>query len=115
MSSLDAVPEKSVTLDYEPQRDSGSFKWWVVFMLWMICFLNNGDRQAISAIFPKLSALYGFNKFQLGLIGSSFAWVYAFGSPIAGYVGDRLKRKNLILGGCFFWSAITMATGLCSK
>jgi MFS family permease len=113
---LDAVSEMKAAPS-EPARDpptGGAFKWWVVFMLWMVCFLNNGDRYSISAIFPKLSALYGFDKVQLGLIGSSFAWVYAFGSPIAGYIGDRVKRKNLILGGCFFWSIITMATGGCS-
>jgi MFS family permease len=95
--------------------DSGPFKWWVVFMLWFVCFLNNGDRQAIFSIFPKLSSIYGFSKVELGLIGSAFMWVYAFGSPIAGYVGDHLKRKNLVLGGCFFWSLITMATGWCSQ
>ena len=101
-------------LDYyrNPNR---TFKWWVVFMLWFVCFLNNGDRQAIFSIFPKLSSLYGFDKVQLGLIGSAFMWVYSFGSPVAGYVGDHLKRKNLILGGCFFWSLITGSTAWCSK
>ncbi len=102
-------------LEYAAPADSALFKWWVVVMLWFVCFLNNGDRQAIFAIFPKLSSAYHFDKVQLGLIGSAFMWVYAFGSPIAGYVGDRLKRKNLILGGCFFWSLVTMATGWCTQ
>jgi MFS family permease len=117
MSSLDAVPEDPPALAYRSpeSRESGSFKWWVVFMLWFVCFLNNGDRQAIAAIFPKLAQLYHFDKVQLGLIGSAFMWVYAIGSPISGYIGDRLKRKNLILGGCAFWSFITISTGWCSK
>ena len=84
-------------------------------MLWFVCFLNNGDRQAIFSIFPKLTSIYGFDKVQLGFIGSAFMWVYAFGSPIAGYVGDRLERKKLILGGCLFWSLVTMTTGWCSR
>jgi MFS family permease len=84
-------------------------------MLWFVCFLNNGDRQAISAILPKLQDEFGFSAAQLGLIGSAFMWVYAANSPIAGYLGDRLRRKDLILGGCFFWSVIAAVTGLCSK
>ena len=42
------------------------------------------------------------------LIGSAFMWVYAFGAPLAGFIGDRVRRKDLILGGCLFWSAVTL-------
>jgi Sugar phosphate permease len=79
---------------------STSYKWWVVFMLWFICFFNYADRQAIFAVFPKLKEEFGFDKVQLGLIGSAFMWVYAAGAPLAGFIGDRVRRKDLILGGC---------------
>src|SRR5438445_9846748 len=85
---------------------SPSYKWWVVFMLWFICFFNYADRQAIFAVFPTLKAEFHFDTVQLGLIGSAFMWVYAFGAPIAGYIGDRVRRKDLILGGCLFWSGV---------
>jgi MFS family permease len=98
-----------------PAATRGAYKWWVVFMLWFVCFLNYADRQAISAIFPKLQQEFGFDKEQLGLIGSAFMWVYAFGAPLAGYIGDRVRRKELILGGCVFWSLITVLTGRCAK
>ena len=84
-------------------------------MLWFVCFFNYADRQAIFAVFPKLKAEFGFDKVQLGLIGSAFMWVYAAGAPFAGLIGDRLRRKDLILGGCFFWSLITVMTGWCGK
>jgi MFS family permease len=84
-------------------------------MLWFVCFFNYTDRQAISSVFPKLKDEFGFTKVQLGLIGSAFMYVYAFGSPIAGYLGDRMRRKDLILGGCLFWSAVTVLTGWCGK
>src|SRR3954447_20880702 len=107
------------TLNYQPQpgaREPGSsYKWWVVFMLWFVCFLNYADRQAISAIFPKLEQEFGFTKTQLGLIGSAFMWVYAAGAPLAGLIGDRARRKDLILGGCLFWSFVTITTGWCAK
>jgi MFS family permease len=103
-------------IDYAaPPGVSPNYKWWVVVMLWFVCFLNNGDRQAISAILPKLQDEFHFSNAQLGLIGSAFMWVYAANSPIAGYLGDKLRRKDLILGGCFFWSLVAAATGLCSR
>ena len=94
---------------------SASYKWWVVFMLWFICFFNYADRQAIFAVFPELKEEFGFDKVQLGLIGSAFMWVYAAGAPLAGFIGDRVRRKDLILGGCLFWSFVTITTGWCSK
>src|SRR5262249_26338794 len=96
-------------------RPKPSYKWWVVFMLWFICFFNYADRQAISSVFPKLKEEFGFAKVQLGLIGSAFMWLYAFGAPVAGYVSDRWRRKDLILGGCLFWSFVTWMTGWCSR
>jgi MFS family permease len=92
-----------------------NYKWWVVFMLWFICLFNYADRQAIFSVFPKLKSEFGFSKEQLGLIGSAFMWVYAAGAPFAGFIGDRFRRKDLILGGCVFWSLITMLTGQCSR
>jgi MFS family permease len=92
-----------------------NYKWSVVGMLWLVCVFNYGDRQAFSAVFPKLTSEFGFTAVQLGLMGSAFAWVYAFGSPIAGFIGDRMGRKALILGGCAFWSVATALTGLCSS
>jgi len=94
---------------------SGGYKWWVVFMLWFVCFFNYADRQAIFAVFPKLKEEFGFDNVQLGFIGSAFMWVYALGAPAAGIICDRFRRKDLILGGCLFWSFVTITTGWCSK
>ena len=94
---------------------AGRYRWWVVFMLWFVCFFNYADRVSIAAVFPKLKEEFGFDPVQLGLIGSAFAWVYAAGAPFAGYIADRVSRKNLILGGCLFWSGVTMLTGGCAR
>ena len=84
-------------------------------MLWCVCFINYADRQAISAIFPKLKAEFGFTPVELGLIGSAFMWVYALGAPVAGFLGDRWPRRHIILGSCLFWSVCTALTGGCSR
>ena len=92
-----------------------NYKWAVVGMLWFVCFFNYADRQSIFSVFPKLKEEFGFSAVQLGLIGSAFMWVYALGAPLAGFIADRLPRKHLILGGCLFWSAITVMTGWCNR
>src|SRR5688572_19806766 len=99
----------------EKDGRASSYKWAVVGMLWCVCVLNYADRQAIFSVFPKLQQEFGFDKVQLGLIGSAFMWVYAAGAPFAGFAGDVARRKDLILGGCIFWSAVTVMTGWCSK
>src|SRR4051812_26170070 len=98
-----------------PAPPRPAYKWWVVAMLWFICLFNYADRQAISAVFPKLQEEFGFDTVQLGLIGSAFMWVYAAGGSVGGYVCDCFRRKDLILGGCLFWSFVTITTGWSSK
>ena len=96
-------------------KSVNSYKWWVLLMLWFVCFFNYADRQAMSSVFPTLKTEFNFDKIQLGLIGSAFMYVYALGSPLAGFVGDRWRRKDLILGGCLFWSFTTVLTGGCQR
>lgn len=102
-------------MDSTKDSGSGAYRWWVVFMLWFVCFFNYADRQAIFSVFPLLERELGLSKFQLGLVGSAFMWVYAGLAPFAGFIGDRTNRKHLILGGFAFWSVITVATGWATR
>src|SRR5438874_10228332 len=92
-----------------------AYKWSVVGMLWLVCLLNYADRQAIFSVFPVLKTEMRLSDVQLGIVAGSFMWVYALALPIAGIVGDRIRRKNLIIGGLVFWSLITLATALSTK
>jgi MFS family permease len=92
-----------------------TYKWWVVVMLWFVCFFNYADRQAIFSVFELLKSEMRLSDVQLGIVGASFMWVYALIGPIAGLVGDRFNRKTLIITGLLFWSLITIATALSTK
>ena len=50
-------------------------KWRVVAMLWMVCWLNYADRQAIFALFPLLRGEFGVDNVRLALLGASCMWV----------------------------------------
>ncbi len=84
-------------------------------MVWFICFFNYADRQATSSVLPLLSKNFGFDDFQLGIIGSAFAWIYAAMAPFAGMAADRASRKKLIITACVIWSFFTLATAWCGN
>jgi len=102
----------------EPQTTNQkpeTYKWFVVAMLWFVCFFNYADRQAIFSVFELLKSEMHLNDVQLGIVGASFMWVYAAVGPLAGLIGDRINRKTLIICGLVFWSLITTATALSTQ
>jgi MFS family permease len=86
------------------------YKWAVVALLWLVCFFNYADRQAIYSVFPLLKTEMGLTDVQLGVVGASFMWVYAAAAPLAGLAGDRFARKTIVVSGLIFWSLVTVAT-----
>ncbi len=82
-------------------------------MLWLVCFCNYADRQAIFSIFPLLRGELHFSDVELGVIASSFMWMYALAGPIAGWIADRVSPRAVILCALGFWSVVTAATAAC--
>lgn len=89
---------------------SPRYKWYVVGMLWWISAINYADRQAVFSVFPLLEKEMHLSPVQLGLLGSSFAWVYGLSAPFAGAIVDRVRRVSAILWGLQTWSVICLAT-----
>lgn len=85
---------------------------WLVASMWFAYFLNYCDRQAVFAMFPSLKADLGISDAQLGYVGSAFLWVYAFGCPIAGQLGDVFSKRMLVVLSLIVWSVVTIGTGL---
>jgi MFS family permease len=87
--------------------------WLVVALLMPVALLNYLDRQMLAAMqasvmtsIPSIGTEENWG-FMLG----QFKWVYAFLSPIGGYVADRFSRRLTICGSLFVWSAVTWWTG----
>jgi predicted MFS family arabinose efflux permease len=84
----------------------------LVALMWFAYFLNYCDRQAVFSMFPSLKADLNMSDAQLGYVGAMFLWVYAFGCPVSGYLGDRFSKRLLVVLSLVVWSLVTIGTGL---
>lgn len=90
-----------------------SYAWLVVGLLWVVAMLNYLDRLTITTMRDSIKADIAMTDAQFGLLTSLFLWVYAFCSPLAGYLADRFSRTRVIVGSLFVWSLVTWLTGHC--
>jgi MFS family permease len=87
--------------------------WLAVALLWPVALLNYLDRQLLAAM--KYSVMGDIPSIGLeanwGYMLGQFKWLYAFLSPVGGYLADRFSRRFTICASLFVWSAVTWATG----
>lgn len=87
--------------------------WLVVLLLMPVALLNYLDRQMLASMQASVMADVPSIETQQnwGFMLGQFKWVYAFLSPLGGFVADRLSRRLTICGSLFVWSAVTWWTG----
>lgn len=88
-----------------------AYKWQLVIILWVAYFLNQGDRQIFNVVIPLIKEDLQINDVQIGLVATLFTLVYGIMVPIAGFVGDILRRKWIIFFSLLIFSVGTLFTG----
>ncbi|MFN5962096.1 MAG: MFS transporter [Verrucomicrobiota bacterium] len=78
-----------------------------------VALLNYLDRQMLAVM--KTSVMQDIPDIgtdaNWGRMLGQFKWVYAFLSPVGGWIADRFGRRFTICGSLFAWSAVTWWTG----
>jgi predicted MFS family arabinose efflux permease len=90
-----------------------SYAWAIVALLWPVAMLNYLDRQMVASIRSSIRADIPSiaNDQDFGTLIAVFMWVYAFLSPVGGFIADKFNRRWMVIGSLFVWSAVTWATG----
>ena len=88
------------------------YRWELLSLLWIAFFLHQADRQIYGNLIPLIQADLHLSDEQLGLVASVFTWVYGLMVPLAGFAGDVLRRKWILVISLLVWSAGTLLTGI---
>jgi predicted MFS family arabinose efflux permease len=87
------------------------YKWELLFWLCLAFFFHQGDRAIFGVVISEIRAELGLTDPQLGMVGSVLFLTLALLMPLAGIVGDKLKKTWVITGSLIFWSTATLLTG----
>ena len=75
-------------------------------------FIDQGEGQALSVLFPTIKAMWGLDYTALGLIGTIRNLLQSISAPFWGYAADKLSRKRVIVIGTGIWGLWTLLCGL---
>jgi len=92
------------------------YRRWLLFVLFLVCFVNYADRSVVGAVAEPLRREFHLSDLQLGLLqGISFALLYSLlGIPVA-RLAERYSRVRIIAVATLAWSAMTALCGTVSS
>jgi len=86
-------------------------RWWLLVLLFTAMLISYVHRSALSVAAPFISADLNLSKTEMGILLSSFFWVYAFMQMPAGWIVDRFGVRRAYSLGFIFWSLASAFTG----
>jgi len=95
---------KAPALKDSPQR------WWLLALLFTAMLISYVHRGAFSVAAPFMAKDLNLSKAGIGIVLSSFFWVYAFMQVPAGWIVDRFGTRRAYSLGFLFWSLATALT-----
>jgi MFS family permease len=84
----------------------------VLGLLCLMYFITYLDRVNVSTAAVGFAKDFSFNKTEIGLVFSAFAYPYLIFQIVGGWISDRFgARRTLIVCGCI-WAGATVLTGM---
>src|SRR6266702_7234657 len=84
---------------------------WVIVFAIALAIVQYIDRVCISQAAPFISKDLKLDSEQMGWVFSAFTLAYALFEVPAGYLGDRIGPRKVLLRIVLWWSFFTAATG----
>jgi MFS family permease len=79
-------------------------------LLLALNLLNFIDRYILPGAQPLIQREFHATDQQMGALTTALFVTYMLVAPLTGWLGDRFRRKPLIVGGAVLWSLATLAT-----
>jgi len=96
----------------EEQAVPKAGRWRTLLALAFGYFIDQGEAQAMSVLFPTLQDLWGLSYTNLGTIGTIRNILQSVSAPFWGFAADRFSRKKVIVFGTGVWGLWTLFCGL---
>jgi MFS family permease len=106
-----ASPGKPQKKQVIGEKVSLRYAWYALFVLFLVNLINYIDRLSIGPAMEIIKRDFRVTDTQMGLVYSSFIFVYAVVSLPMGFLSDRGRRTRIIALGAFVWSLCTTASG----
>ena len=78
-------------------------------LLLALNLLNYIDRYILAGEVQPIQHEFHATDQQMGALATAFFVFYMFAAPLTGWLGDRFRRKPLIIAGAVLWSLATLA------
>jgi MFS transporter, Spinster family, sphingosine-1-phosphate transporter len=80
-----------------------------VALLLALNLLNYIDRYILAGEVSPIQHEFHASDQQMGALGTAFFVFYMIAAPLTGWLGDRYRRKPMIITGAVLWSLATLA------
>lgn len=86
--------------------------WFVMIFGWIANYMV---RAGLSPVLVPIRKEFGFTYAEAGMIASALFYAYAGMMFPAGYLGDRIGRKIVLVTCTFWWAVCSVLTGLANS
>ncbi len=81
-----------------------------LILLIALNLLNYIDRYILPGELSLIQNEFNASREQMGALTTAMFFVYMLAAPLTGWLGDRYRRKPLIIAGAVLWSLATLGT-----
>src|SRR6476619_6560201 len=109
-SKADLAAQRGVDAAERSTRPS-SWKWTICGLLLLASAINYMDRQTLANASVRITQEFGLKQEQYGNIEAAFAYAFAAGSLVFGWLADRFSVRWLYAVVLTAWSLAGLAAG----